>query len=66
MFEPFFTTRPAGEGTGLGLSISRDIIKKHNGRIECETESGKGTTIDVYLLLPGNEEEIPETVKELI
>jgi signal transduction histidine kinase/ligand-binding sensor domain-containing protein len=61
MFEPFFTTRPAGEGTGLGLSLSRDIIKKHDGRIECETELGMGTTIDVYLPLPGNEEEISET-----
>jgi signal transduction histidine kinase len=35
MFNPFFTTKPAGEGTGLGLSITHDIIvKQHSGSIE--------------------------------
>ena len=37
MFNPFFTTKPAGEGTGLGLSITHDIIvKQHSGSIEVE------------------------------
>jgi len=41
MFNPFFTTKPAGEGTGLGLSMSHDIIvKQHAGKSDVETEPG--------------------------
>ena len=44
MFNPFFTTKPAGEGTGLGLSLSHDIIvKQHAGSIEVDTQPGEFT-----------------------
>ena len=51
MFNPFFTTKPAGEGTGLGLSISHDIIvKQHGGSIDVDTLPGEFTEIRIILL----------------
>src|SRR5262249_55293111 len=50
MFNPFFTTKPAGEGTGLGLSISHDIIvKQHGGSIAVDTKPGEFAEIRVIL-----------------
>ena len=50
IFNPFFTTKPAGEGTGLGLSICHDIIvKQHGGSIEVDTQPGEFTEIRVVL-----------------
>jgi two-component system NtrC family sensor kinase len=50
MFNPFFTTKPAGEGTGLGLSMTHDIIvKQHGGSIDVTTEPGNFTEFIVVL-----------------
>src|SRR5262249_41313194 len=50
LFNPFFTTKPAGEGTGLGLSISHDIIvKQHPGSIDVDTRPGEFTEFRIVL-----------------
>lgn len=49
IFDPFFTTMPEGEGLGLGLTISHNIIQRHQGNIEVESQPGKGTVFIVRL-----------------
>ncbi len=49
IFDPFYTTAPAGQGTGLGLSICYSIIKQHFGTITVDSEEGKGSTFTVGL-----------------
>ena len=49
IFQPFFTTKPAGQGTGLGLSLSYDIVKAHGGDLRVESKEEEGTAFSIML-----------------
>jgi two-component system NtrC family sensor kinase len=49
IFEPFYTTKPPGRGTGLGLSICYGIVAEHAGRLEADSQPGRGSTFRVFL-----------------
>ncbi len=51
IFQPFFTTKPAGQGTGLGLSLAYDIVKAHGGEIKVKTKEEKGSEFSIQLPL---------------
>jgi len=59
LFTPFFTTKEQGKGVGLGLAVSYGIIERHGGRIEVQSEVGKGSTFIVYL--PAYKEKVQPT-----
>lgn len=54
MFEPFVTTKESGRGIGLGLAVSRNIIERHGGKIQVQSELGKGTTFTIVLPVHGH------------
>jgi signal transduction histidine kinase len=53
VFDPFFTSKPAGKGTGLGLSMSFGILQQHRGSIRVESEEGKGAAFIITLPVRG-------------
>jgi two-component system NtrC family sensor kinase len=54
LFTPFFTTKGEVKGVGLGLAVSYGIVERHGGRIEVESDVGKGSTFTV--ILPAKQE----------
>lgn len=52
VFDPFYTTKPAGKGTGLGLSLCYGIIQEHGGELSCRNTPGAGATFRVELPAP--------------
>lgn len=49
LFDPFYTTKPVGEGTGLGLAVVFSIVRAHGGRIDVQSEPGRGTRMQAFL-----------------
>jgi len=66
IFEPFYTTKTAGQGTGLGLSMIANAIRQCGGAIDVESSVGKGTTFRTYLPLDESGESVDEESRQII
>ncbi len=64
IFEPFFTTKKMGKGSGLGLAISYNIISQHHGKIDVNSEPGKGTEFILAIPIKQPDEELTENKSE--
>ena len=58
VFDPFYTTKPLGVGTGMGLWISHDIVTRLGGKLEVESEKGRGTRFRIVVPLAPPQEEV--------
>jgi two-component system NtrC family sensor kinase len=64
IFEPFLTTKETGKSVGLGLAVSHNIIERHSGRIDVQSELGNGTVFSVTLPLEGSPLSIAPPLEE--
>jgi signal transduction histidine kinase len=62
IFEPFTTTKEVGKGVGLGCAICKQIVERHGGRIDLQSDLGVGTTFRVYLPLDARVSENAQAV----
>lgn len=62
VFEPFYTTKPAGRGTGLGLAVVRDVMVAAGGDLAVESAPGEGTVFRLRLPLVGHRESRPRNI----